>query len=57
MQDLDSLPFTSIGPQLESHPAFPARCNAQFVQVGLRNLFLIMHSPVLLDDTAEKERA
>jgi hypothetical protein len=33
VQDLDSLPFATLGPQLEGHPAFPARDNAEFVQV------------------------
>jgi diaminopimelate epimerase len=31
--DLDALDFPALGPAVESHPAFPARVNAHFVEV------------------------
>ena len=33
VDDLDALDFETVGPALESHPAFPAKCNIEFVQV------------------------
>lgn len=33
VDDLEELPFSEVGPQFESHPAFPARINTEFVQV------------------------
>lgn len=33
VDDLDALPFERLGPVVERHPKFPARVNAEFVQV------------------------
>jgi len=33
VEDLDRLPLTDLGPQVEHHPAFPQRVNAEFIQV------------------------
>ena len=33
VEDLEALDFEVLGPALESHPAFPARANIEFVQV------------------------
>lgn len=31
--DVDALDLPAIGPQFETHPAFPAKINTEFVQV------------------------
>jgi diaminopimelate epimerase len=31
--DADEAPVTELGPQIENHPAFPQRTNAEFVEV------------------------
>ncbi len=36
-EDPDPLPLEKIGPQFETHPAFPERVNTEFVQVIARN--------------------
>jgi diaminopimelate epimerase len=33
VEDVDTAPVLSHGPQIESHPLFPERCNAGFMQV------------------------
>lgn len=33
VDDLEAIEFDTVGPLLESHPAFPAKCNIEFVQV------------------------
>ncbi len=33
VEDIDAAPVTSLGPQVEHHPAFPNRVNVEFVQV------------------------
>lgn len=37
VEDIDSIPYTEIGPQFEHHSAFPQRINTEFVQVIDRN--------------------
>ncbi|HHV72225.1 MAG TPA: diaminopimelate epimerase [Clostridia bacterium] len=37
VDDLDSIPLTSLGPQIENSPLFPARTNVEFVQILGRN--------------------
>lgn len=33
VEDVASFPITTLGPEIENHPLFPARTNAEFVQV------------------------
>ena len=33
VEDVDSAPVESLGPELESHPAFPKRANIGFMQI------------------------
>ena len=33
VDDLEAIDFEKLGPLLESHPVFPAKCNIEFVQV------------------------
>jgi diaminopimelate epimerase len=38
VDDVDAAPVTSLGPLLETHPAFPNRTNVEFVQVTGKDL-------------------
>lgn len=33
VEDVASFPITTLGPEIENHPLFPARTNAEFVQI------------------------
>ncbi|MBQ9992378.1 MAG: diaminopimelate epimerase [Firmicutes bacterium] len=37
VDDLDIFPVTKIGPQIETHPAFPEKTNVEFVQILAKN--------------------
>ena len=37
VDDVDSAPVESLGPQLESHPMFPAKANVGFMQISAKN--------------------
>lgn len=37
VDDVDAAPVADVGPQVESHPAFPNRVNAGFMQVVSRS--------------------
>jgi diaminopimelate epimerase len=37
VEDLENAPVSSLGPQIENHPAFPARTNVEFVEIVSRD--------------------
>ncbi len=37
VDDVDAAPVTTLGPKIESHPAFPQRVNVEFVQLVARD--------------------
>lgn len=37
VEDLEKAPVASLGPQIENHPAFPARTNVEFIEIESRD--------------------